>query len=114
MTEESYQQCRKVMASINYLRGQITKAEGEVAKWTYIEDSHRRNLREGQANGAKKMIERAINKLERLRIKFDNISFPDSNIVAIKKKTTQCESCGATIAGGNTYCAECLCEDDSE
>lgn len=111
MTEESYQQCRKVMQSINYLRGRITKQEGEVAKWTRMEDVHRIELREGQANGAKKCLEKALAKLIDLRVKFEAITFPDSNIVKPKVQKVQCESCGASIAIGNTYCGECLCED---
>jgi hypothetical protein len=108
MTEESFQQGRKFMQSCNLVRGLITKAEGNVAKWTKIEDSHRRELREGQANGAMKCLENAIKYLHELRLKFENMKFPESNIVVIKNKTVQCEGCGNNIAEGNTYCDECL------
>jgi hypothetical protein len=111
MTEESYQQGRKFMQSVNYLRGQITKAKGDVAKWSNIEDGHRKELRPGQADGAKKCLIRAMARLDELRTKFDNMKFPDSNIVVIKKDRVQCEGCGQPIAVGNTYCGECLCED---
>lgn len=111
MTEESYQQCRKVMKQINHVRGLIAKQKGEVSKWSKIEDVHRHELREGQANGAKKMLEKAMKKLDDLRAKFDLIKFPDSNIVIAKTKSVQCEGCGAAIAEGNTYCGECLVED---
>lgn len=111
MTEESYQQCRKVMRQINHLRGLITKAKGDVAKWTKMEDVHRRELREGQANGANKCLQKAMKKLEELRVKFEGIKFPESNIIIAKKKSVQCEGCGAAIAEGNTYCGECLVED---
>jgi hypothetical protein len=114
MTEESYQQGRKFMRSVNHIRGLITKAEGDVAKWTKIEDSHRRELRHGQADGAKKCLDKAMARLNELRIKFDLMKFPASNIVIVRKKSVQCEGCGAAIAEGNTYCGECLCEDDSE
>lgn len=112
MTEESFQQGRKFMRSCNHLRGLITAAEKNVAKWTKLEDHHRRELHQGQADGAKTMLIKALNKLNQLRLQFDNMKFPESNIVVIKKKTIQCESCGASIAEGNTYCGECLCEDD--
>lgn len=111
MTEESFQQGRKFMQSCNYVRGLITKAEGNVSKWTKIEDSHRRALREAQANGAQKYLEIAIAKLHELRLKFESMKFPDSNIVVVKMKTIQCEGCGSNIAEGNTYCVECLPED---
>lgn len=111
MTEESYQQCRKVMRQINHLRGLITTAEGEVAKWTHIEGAHRKELRESQADGARKCIQKYMKKLEDLRLKFEQIKFPESNIVIAKKNSVQCEGCGAAIAEGNTYCGECLVED---
>lgn len=100
------------MQQVNHLRGLITKAEGEVAKWTRIQDVHQREGREGQANGTKKILDKAIKKLDDLRLKFDNMKFPDSNIVVVKKRSVQCEGCGAAIAEGNTYCGECLCEED--
>lgn len=63
MTEESYQQGRKVMQSANYRRGLITKAKGNVAKWTKIEMSFRSNLQPTRADGAKKMLDRALEEL---------------------------------------------------
>ncbi len=91
----------------------ISKAKGEVAKWTKIEMSFREQLKENQANGAKKMLEKAMTKLEERRVKFAAIKFPDSEIEPIRQGVVQCEGCGALIAKGNTYCGECLCEDDS-
>lgn len=111
MTEESYQQGRKFMKQVNYLRGIMTKAKGDVAKWTKIEDVHRRELRHSQADGAAKCLQNAMERLSELRLRFDNMHFPNSNIVLIKNESVQCEGCGATIAKGNTYCGECLCED---
>lgn len=108
MTEESYQQGRKFMQSCNYVRGIITKCKGDVAKWTKIEMAARENMQEGQANGAKKMLDRAIIKLKEQRTKFDNMSFPDSNIVKINPERTQCEGCGELLPKGKTYCKQCL------
>lgn len=99
------------MQSVNYIRGMITKAEGNVAKWTKIEDSHRKNLRPEQADGAKKCLDNAMKRLSELRDKFEAMKFPESNIVIARKRTVQCEGCGAGIAEGNSYCGECLCED---
>jgi hypothetical protein len=111
MTEDSYQQGRKFMQQVNHMRGLITKAKGEVAKWTKIEDAYRRDLKPNQADAAKNCLDVAIKRLDALRIKFEAMKFPDSNIKVAKKKSVQCEGCGAGIAEGNTYCGECLCED---
>ena len=112
MTEESYQQGRRFMRSVNHIRGLITAAENNVAKWTRLQDHHRIALQQPQADGAKKMLDKALLKLNELRLKFDNMKFPDSNIYVARKKSVQCEGCGASIAEGNTYCGECLCEED--
>lgn len=112
MTEESYQQCRKVMQKANYWRGMITKAKGNVSKWTKIEMSYRSDLREAKADGARKMLNGAIERLNEVRHKFLLMSFPASDLQPDKKETIQCEGCGNIIAKGNTYCGECLCEDD--
>lgn len=111
MTEESYQQGRKVMQNANYWRGQITIAKGNVAKWTRIEDYYRENMQPSKADGAKKMIEKSMIKLEEYRKTFSIIKFPDNDLQTYKKETAQCECCGVLIAKGNTYCGECLCED---
>lgn len=99
------------MQQVNALRGLITKAEGNVAKWTKIEDCYRKDLRSENAEGAKKCLVKAMAKLDELRKKFEMMEFPNSNIVIVKTKTVQCEGCGEKIAEGNTYCGECLCED---
>lgn len=104
MTEESFRQCQKLMRSANHIRGLITAAKNNVAKWTSIEDGHRRNLRENQANGAKKMVEKAIKRLEEQRAKLAALKFPDSNLPTPPKEHTHkwyhardrkiCEICG--------------------
>jgi predicted translin family RNA/ssDNA-binding protein len=111
MTEQSYQECRKVMQKANSMRGLIIKAKGEVSKWTKMEMWHREQLNENQANGAKKMVEKSLKKLEERRKSFSELKFPDNNIPNRKKEVVQCEGCGSLIAKGNTYCGECLCED---
>lgn len=108
MTEESYQQGRKFMQSCNYVRGQITKAKGDVAKWTKIEMSHRDNMQHGKADGAKKMLEKALSRLDAIRLKFEKMKFPDSNIVKIKTESSQCEGCGEKISKEDIYCQKCL------
>lgn len=108
MTEVSFQEARKVMQSANYIRGLITKAEGEVAKWTRMEGSHRENLREAQANGCKKLVLKAIEKLEERRKKFAEMKFPEPNLTEIQSR---CETCGAKVPAGHKYCDndECMC-----
>ncbi|MDB5200552.1 MAG: hypothetical protein JWO92_2515 [Chitinophagaceae bacterium] len=105
MTEASFQACRKIMQKANYLRGVITNHEGNVKKWTHIEGSHRDNLRQGQADGAKKMIEKAMQKLSEVRKKFADLKFPDSNIIEI---VVRCKDCGRKIKEGIV----CNCEED--
>ncbi len=95
MTEAAFQAARKVMQRANYLRGLITSAEGNVAKWTKIESSHRENLREAQANGAKKCIEMALKKLEAQRVKFASLAFPDHNM---KAEEHRCGECGRKLS----------------
>lgn len=85
MTEESYQQCRKLMRTINHQRGLLTKAKGEVAKWTAIEDGYRRNMKPGQADGAKKKLDKAMDDLRKLRDNFASFKFPDSNLPTPEK-----------------------------
>lgn len=114
MTEDAFQACRKVMQSANYLRGIITKCKGDVAKWTKIEDVYRKELRQGQADGAKKMLDKSMIRLSEARNKFSDLKFPDAGFTIQKKKQIQCEGCGSLIAEGNTYCGECLCEDDCD
>jgi hypothetical protein len=110
MTEESFQQARKIMQRANYMRGVITACKGNVAKWSKIESVHRENMREPQANGAQKMLERAMQKLGEARAKFSELKFPDSDIV---EEFNRCIDCGRKISKGNQHCGECLCEDDS-
>lgn len=106
MTEESYQQCRKVMQTINYRRGMITKSEGEVAKWTKIEASYRDSLQEGRANGAKKCLYKALIRLDEERAKFSALKFPDSDIV--KSYTPNiCRNCSTPIGPREDYCNDC-------
>lgn len=114
MTEAAFQEGRKIMQKANYWRGIITVQKNNVAKWTKIEDVHRKELREAQADGAKKMLDKAMKRLEEVRQKFAEIQFPDSNLAIQKKEVVQCEGCGCQIAKGNTYCGECLCEDDCD
>lgn len=109
MTETQFQKARKIIQQANHLRGMITKAEGEVAKWTRMEGSHRENLRENQANGCNKVVLKAIEKLNERRKKFADMKFPeDIPDPPIKR----CAECGCKIAEGNEYCGECMCEND--
>ena len=107
MTEESYQQGRKLMQRANYMRGMITKAKGNVAKWTKIEMAHRENLNEGQANGARNALEKALKKLEEMRKRFTELKFPEDNIQAAKSKEYRaCQVCD-TPTTNERYCDAC-------
>lgn len=104
MTEESYQAGRKFMQSVNYQRGLITAAKGDVAKWTNIEDTFRRQLQDAKANAARKNLEKAMAKLKALREKFAAMKFPDSDMA---KSPTRCSGCGVDLTN-----SECVCDAD--
>lgn len=110
MTEESFQQGRKVMQKANYWRGIITKGEGNVAKWTKIESTFRTNLQPSRADGAKKMLDRALKDLKKYRNTFTDIKFPENNITNPVKHTVQCENCGDAVErpDDTVYCNKCL------
>jgi len=80
MTEDQYQAARKVLQTANYLRGEITTAKGEVAKWTKIEDSFRQNLQPTRADGAKKMLEKAMKRLADARKRFSDMKLPGEDV----------------------------------
>lgn len=101
MTETSYQLARKVMQRANSLRGMISKAEGEVAKWTRMEQSHIANLKDGPARGAKVILDRALEKLNKIREEFKMLEFPDANAVS---HDGRCRTCWRRIAEGETFC----------
>lgn len=111
MTEESFQQCRKIMQKANYMRGMITTQKGHVAKWTRMQHANIENMQPEQAAGCEKMLQLYIKKLKEARENFEMLSFPDSNIVKIITESAQCEVCGNKVAKGNSFCGECLCED---
>lgn len=104
MTEESFQQGRKFMQQANHLRGLITAAKGGVAKWSNIEASFREQLKPTQADGAKKMLDKALKKLDTLRAKFAEMKFPENNL---SKEIIRCRDCGVKIPEG-THCDECI------
>lgn len=105
MTEESYQQARKIMQRANYMRGMITTAKGNVAKWTKIEAAFREQLQESRADGAKKMLDVAMKKLKEARDKLTELKFPDSDIIIQIKR---CAGCGVKISTDNQFCEKCL------
>lgn len=106
MTEESYQQARTVMQKANGMRGMIAKRKGEVAKWSKIQDTFREQLREAQADGAKKMLDIAMKKLALAKEAFAKLKFPENNIHKQYIGGT-CKVCSATCASGSNLCGEC-------
>jgi hypothetical protein len=108
MTEESFQQGRKVMASANYRRGMITVAKGQVARWTRMEASFRANLQHGRADGAKKQLEKAFMKLQEARNKFAELKFPPSDLPPAVVE--RCPDCGGRLVSGSKYISECTCK----
>lgn len=106
MTEAAFQACRKVMQRANYRRGQITKAEANVAKWTAFEQYHRTHLHESQADGAAKNVEKAIKRLEEERQRFADLLFPDNNLA---EAFSRCKECGSKTEYGIEYCGYDMC-----
>lgn len=106
MTEAAYQACRKVMQRANFRRGQIATAKGNVAKWTAIEASHRNELREAQADGAKKALDKALIRLEEEKKKFADLKFPDIDLV---EAFSRCKDCGMKVEYGVEYCGYSIC-----
>lgn len=104
MTETSFQECRKVMQKANWLRGKITDAKGDVAKWTKVEQSHRENMRPTMADGAKKILDKALAKLEEWRKKFAELEFPESNLPPTAEE--RCAECGVKIKKGEEHVCE--------
>ena len=80
MTEDQYQAARKVLQTANWMRGEITTAKGEVAKWTKIEASFRENLQPTRADGAKKMLDKAMEMLHAARKRFADLKLPDEDV----------------------------------
>lgn len=97
--------------TVDYQRGIITTAKNNVTKWTKLEAANRTNLEHDKADGCKKALGIAMEKLQKARDKFADLKFPENDIPNKKIESVQCEGCGARIAKGNTYCGECLCED---
>lgn len=109
MTEESFQQGRKVMQKANYWRGVITNAKGNVAKWTKIESSYRTNLQPSRADGAKQLLDKAMKRLQEVRDVFESIKFPENNVKSIKKENVQCDLCGNKVENTDSiYCNYCM------
>lgn len=106
MTELSFQECRKVMKRANWLRGQITKAEGDVAKWTKIEQSYIEQLKQGSADGAKKYLDKVLKKLEEVRKVFTDLEFPANDLISPALK--RCNKCGAKSEKDH------VCEEDKQ
>lgn len=106
MTEAAYQAARVVMRKANWMLGQITSAKGAVAKWTKIEAVHRQNLAEGQANGAKKMLDKSMKVLDKRRQKFAELMLPDNNLPDAIESVPICPICDNPIGKGET-CANC-------
>lgn len=76
MTEDQYQATRKVMQKASYIRGLITNAKAFVAKWAALEDSFRGDLKQAQAEGANKNLQKALKHLDEQRQKFNDLKLP--------------------------------------
>lgn len=107
MTEESYQQARKLMQQLNYLRGQITTAKNAVAKWTRLEAVYAATGNMKQEENAKTYLVNAINHLGGLRKMWDAIQFPASNLPTPRVSQAYCRICQMPISTSEQYCPQC-------
>lgn len=80
MTEDQFQETKEIMKKANYWRGMITVAKSDVSKWTNIEDSYRRDFKPERADGAKKMLLKALDILDKRRKKFADIKLPEEKV----------------------------------
>lgn len=108
MTEAAFQAARTIMQKANYTRGLITKAKGDVAKWTKIEDTYRRDNQSAKAEGARKYLLKAMETLKKHQKTFADIKFPDNDLVAPHKQNT-CQTCGEPIGRLDKFCDD-ICE----
>jgi predicted nucleic acid-binding Zn ribbon protein len=108
MTEAAYQAAKAVMNKANIIRGRITKAKGNVAKWTRIEDVYRREGNTSRADGTRKIVLKAIEQLKKTQQEFINLKFPDNDLKPVIKENI-CKTCGEPIPKTEKYCND-LCE----
>lgn len=108
MTEAAFQAAKTIMQKANYIRGLITKAKGDVAKWTKIEDTYRRDNQNNRADGARKSILKFMETLNKHRKDLADLKFPDNDLVAANKQNT-CSACGEPIGKLDKFCSD-ICE----
>lgn len=84
MTEESFQQCKKVMKKANTLRRLITVSKKQVAELFEIEQLYLEKEKYLQAEATRKNIDKVLKVLNDRKKRFEELVFPDSNIVVIK------------------------------
>lgn len=108
MTDAAYEAAKLVMQKANYTRGLITKAKGDVAKWTKIEDTYRRDGQTTRAEGARKYLLKAMETLNKHKKTLSDLKFPDNDLVAVHKQST-CQTCGEPIGKLDKFCSD-ICE----
>ncbi len=89
MTDDAYEECKKVMQQASYLRGKITQAKESVKKYTRFESNHREQMQPGKADAAKKSLDKAMSQLKQRRLAFAALQFPDSNLVLPQNNVEQ-------------------------
>lgn len=80
MTEDSFQQARKIMQQAIRYRRTIATQKAEVKKWTALEDHHRIEKSETRRESAKRLLDKALQRLKEAKEKFAALTFPDSNL----------------------------------
>ena len=108
MTEESYQQARKLMQQANYLRGKITSSKEDVARWTNLEHWYIQEKKELNAKAARRNLDKALAVLDERKARFAAMKFPESDLPESKKEKRECEMCGIHVDEGVGYCNGCL------
>lgn len=83
------------------MRGQITTAKGNVAKWSKIKDCYLQDLKQSQADGADKVLNKAFELLAQVRKRFEDLRLPEHN--APDTNTAVCSENGCKSKATMTY-----------
>ena len=80
MTEETFQKCKQIMQSANLIRGKITSAKNEIKRFTQIEGYYLEKMQPNRAEGARKCILKAQERLKHFQDKFAAIKLPENEL----------------------------------
>jgi hypothetical protein len=86
MTKESYEQGRHTIRIASSLLGHITKTNEQIEKYTELIEYYTRTNKPIRVDSAKEKLGKYLSTLNDLENKFEELSFPESNIIVVNKK----------------------------